>query len=91
MNTNKFTEYLEEIVTEIHLLNEENVSEWIEENIIEIKNNNELLITVGGPSIRLYIDSGVLIGQKGFSSDRVFVDCNTRIINEYLEMFREIM
>lgn len=86
MNT-EFKKHLEEIETEISLLQEEEIFDWIEEHILEVQNKNELVLTYGGPSIRLYIDSGVLIGQSGFSSDRVFIDCNTRKFEEFFELF----
>jgi hypothetical protein len=73
---------LEEIVSEISKLDYSSVYNWIEYNVIEVKNNNELVITCGGPSIRIYIDSGVIIGQEGFSSQRVFVDCETELFEQ---------
>mgnify|MGYP005988848133 FL=1 len=78
---------LEEIVVEVNQLQEENVSEWIEENVIEIKDNNELVITSGGPSISLYIDREVLIGQSGFSSNEVSLNCSTEKFEEFFEQF----
>ena len=83
----EFKKQLEEIVVEINILQEEEVFDWIEENVIEVQNKNELVLTCGGPSIRLYIDSGVLVGQSGFSSDRIFVDCNTRKFEEFFDQF----
>jgi len=85
----EFREQLETLANEIEQLNYEEIEGWIEENIVEISNNyNELIITVGGPSIKLYIDSGVIRGQKGFSSKPIFIECNTSELEEYFYDFK---
>ena len=87
--TNTFNKQLETLVEEIEQLTYVDIEDWIEENILEIKNNyNELVLTVGGPSIRLYIDCGVIRGQKGFSSNPVFLECNTTIFSDYFDNFK---
>lgn len=87
--TNTFQKHLETLADEIERLSHEDIGDWIEETIIEIKNNyNELVLTTGGPSISLYIDCGVIRGQKGFGSDPVFVECNTTILGDYLDNFK---
>lgn len=87
--SNTFKEQLQILSNEIEQLTYEEIADWIEENIVEICNNyNELVITLGGPSIKLYIDSGVIRGQKGFSSKPIFIECNTSELEEYFYDFK---
>ena len=89
--SNTFKEQLETLSNEIEQLTYDEIADWIEENIVEIRNNyNELVITAGGPSIRLYIDSGVIRGQKGFSSNPILIDCNTSKLEEYFYDLKEV-
>lgn len=87
--TNTFQKHLETLADEIERLSHEDIGDWIEETILEIKNNyNELVLTAGGPSISLYIDCGVIRGQKGFSSNPIFLECNTTIFSDYFDNFK---
>ena len=91
MNTKKkFKKQLEEMVQEINLLQEEELYDWVKENVLKVHNKNELVLTYGRPSIRLLIDRGVLIGQRGSSSKRVFLDCNTKKLEAFFEAFFEV-
>ena len=85
----EFKNNLEEIAIEIESLTYENVDKWIEENVIHIESSNELVLTCGGPSIRVFIDCGVIKGYQGAFDEPTFVSCCTSVLNDYLEMFRE--
>lgn len=84
-----FKNHLEEIAIEIESLPSENADMWIEENVVHIESLNELILTCGGPSIRVFIDCGVIKGYQGAFSEPIFVSCNTGVLKDYLEMFRE--
>ena len=85
----EFKNHLEEIVVEIESLTHDNVDTWIEENVIHIKSSNELVLTYGGPSIMVFIDCGVIKGSQSAFDEPAFVSCNTSVLEDYLEMFRE--
>lgn len=87
----EFNNHLEEIATEIENLSYENIDAWIEENVIHIASTNELILTYGGPSISIFIDCGVIKGHKGAFDEPTFVSCNTSILKDYFEIFREAM
>ncbi len=84
---NKFYDLLKDLSIEIENIKDENVGVWLEENIVHIENNNELIYTYGGPSIRIYIDSEIIKGYKSSSSEPVFVSVNTQVFKEYLDLF----
>jgi len=80
---------IKRLAKEINKLEYSDVPEWIEENILEVTSNyNELRYTIGGPSISIYIDSGVIIGET--FSDSVIVKCNTHIFEEYFDEYKAI-
>lgn len=87
MNNKKFYNQLKELSNEIERLPYEDTYKWIEENIIEIQNNNELVYTYGGPSIRIYIDSGVIRGTNGFSDEPIFVQRNTEVFEDFFNQY----
>jgi len=87
---NTFKKQIKTLADEITQLGHENIEEWVGEYVLDIQNNyNELIITVGGPSIRIYIDCGVIRGQQGFSSDPVFMECNTSVFEDYFNAFKK--
>ena len=86
---NEFIDHLEEIAAEIGSLTSQNVNEWIAENVLHMESLNELILTYGGPSISVYLDCGVIKGHQSPFAEPVFVSCNTAVLEECLEMFRE--
>jgi hypothetical protein len=83
----KFYDLLKNLSIEIENIKNENVGVWLEENIVHIQDNNELIYTHGGPSITIYVDSGIIEGCEDFSSEIVSVSVNTEVFKEYFNLF----
>ena len=83
-----FKKHLEEIAIEIESLTSQNVDEWVEENVLHMESFNELILTYGGPSIRVYIDCSAITGHRSAFAEPTFVSCNTSVLKDYLEIFR---
>lgn len=87
MRNQKFYNQLKQLSNEIEKISNQDIYEWIEENIIEIQNNNELVYTYGGPSIRIYIDRRVIKGTKGFSDEPIFITRNTEVFKDFFNQY----
>ena len=61
------------------------VIDWIEENIIEVRDNGILTYSLGGPNIYINVYGELLEGYWG--SNRVFKSCDTTVFKDYLELF----
>lgn len=86
-----FKNHLEEIAIEIENLTSQNVDVWIEDNAVHIASFNELILTYGSPSIRVYIDCSVIKGHQRAFDEPTFVSCNTSVLKDYLEMSKEVV
>ena len=88
--SNDIKRIMEELAMSINQLDLEDVMEWIEGNITYVTPGyNELKYAIGGPSISIYIDSGAIIGSTDpFNS--IMVRCNTRILEEFFDEYREM-
>jgi hypothetical protein len=91
MSKNKFYNLLKNLFVEIETIKNENVGEWLEENIVHIQDNNELIYTHVGPSITIYVDSGLIEGFEYFGSESVCVSVNTEVFKKYFDIFRKIL
>jgi hypothetical protein len=76
---------LKNLNKEIETLDLDSVIGWIEENIIEVRENGILTYSIGGPNIYINIYDELLEGYWG--SDRVFKSCDTTVFKDYLELF----
>lgn len=83
MSDKQFKNQLEKLVLEIEQLNYSTILDWVEKNIIEIPNHNILRYTIGGPTITIFVDSGVVKGSHGFYAP-ILLNCNTTIFRDFL-------
>lgn len=85
----KLKKELINVSTEVENLNPNEIMVWIEENIVEIRNDGTMTYTLGGPNIYINLDTQSIEGYWGsvFTS----VSCDTTILEEYYDMFQGAM
>ena len=83
MNEKLLKHQLKKLVLEIEKLDYSTILDWVEKNIVEIPNHNILRYTIGGPTITIFVDSGVVKGSHGFYAP-ILLNCNTTIFRDFL-------
>ena len=76
---------IENLNKEIQTLDLGCVIDWIEENIMEVRDNGILTYSLGGPNIYINVYDELLEGYWGL--DKVFKSCDTTVFKDYLELF----
>ena len=83
MSDKQFQNQLEKLVLEIEQLDYSTILDWVEKNIIDMREGNTFVYSRPAASISIFVDSGVLKGVRSFSPP-VLLNCNTTIFKDFI-------